>query len=161
MTEMTEGERRRFESLEALRAAAYASFNDRRATEWKLSLSIWTALAILLAGLVQPVKLGEIFPLKGTLIWLVFAFGGLVLVLLHFLWSDWESRANSLDKDVLLHFRNEMVNKTLNLPFSEDLERKIKEHSNAVGWRKTSHLVQVLITALLALAVVLILCVRS
>lgn len=42
----------RLEYLEALRFAAYQSFNDRRSYEWKLSLAIWTAIAVLVAGLV-------------------------------------------------------------------------------------------------------------
>jgi len=54
---MTEDSRRRFESLETLRAAAYASFNDRRGHEWKLAVSVWTTLALFLAGLVQPASL--------------------------------------------------------------------------------------------------------
>ena len=50
---MTDPERRRFESLEALRAAAYASFNDRRGYEWKLSLSICRAKGVIHAVIIN------------------------------------------------------------------------------------------------------------
>ena len=63
---MNEDERNRFLGLESLRLAAYSSFNDRRVYEWKLNLAIWTALAVLLAGLVQPSRDGAVFPLRGA-----------------------------------------------------------------------------------------------
>src|SRR6266508_3112644 len=91
---MTEDSRRRFESLETLRAAAYASFNDRRGHEWKLAVSVWTTLALFLAGLAQPAKSGESFPLRGPWVWVLFAVRGLALVILHALWNDCVSRAN-------------------------------------------------------------------
>lgn len=161
---MTEEERRRFKSLEALRAAAYASFNDRRSYEWKLSLSIWTALAILLAGLLQPLKSGEEFPLRGSCVWIVFALAGALLVVLHALWSDWASRANSIDNRIQFHFRDEMMNNIVKLPFSTDLARSIEKHLQsrpAFGWTQRSHLVQVCITLLLATGAVVIVYVRS
>src|SRR5512145_2627789 len=114
---MTGDERRRFESVEALRAAAYLSFNDRRGHEWKLSLSIWTALAILLAGLIQP---GEVFPLRGSCVWVCFAFAGIVIVILHALWNNWASKANNIDNASGRYFRDEMM-KILDLHFGTDL----------------------------------------
>ena len=78
---MTDDERNRFESMDSLRQAAYDSFNDRRSYEWKFSLSIWTALAVLLAGLVQPAKDGASFPLEGAAVWLVAAIVGVLIVL--------------------------------------------------------------------------------
>ena len=161
---MTEEEQRRFDSLETLRAAAYASFNDRRGYEWKFSLSIWSALAVLLAGLVQPIKQGEVFPFHGTCAWAAFALAGLLLVALHAVWSHWASRANYIDNKIQFHFRDEMINNTLKLPFSSELNEFIKEHLQrepSFGWTQRSHLVQVCITFLLAAGAVLIVYVRS
>lgn len=64
MSELTEKDK--LESLEALRRGAYDSFNDRRSYEWKFALAIWTALAVIIAGLLQPIRDGERFPLNGT-----------------------------------------------------------------------------------------------
>ena len=160
---MTEEERRRFESLETLRVAAYTSFNDRRGHEWKLALGIWTVLAVFLAGLVQPAKTGEAFPLHGPYVWIAFAFG-LAIVILHAVWSNWASRANYIDNKIQFHFRDEMVNSGVKLPFSPELVTFIACHLQREpthGWTQRSHLVQVSITALLALAVVLIVYART
>ena len=157
---MTEDSRRRFESLETLRAAAYASFNDRRGHEWKLAVSVWTTLALFLAGLVQPAKSGESFPLRGPWVWVLFAVGGLSLVILHALWNDWASRANRIDADIALHFRDEMI-KEIQAPLPEDTRKRMAEHPRFVGLRQRSHLVQVSITAVLAAGALLVVYARS
>jgi len=157
---MTDNNRRRFESLESLRRAAYESLNDRRSYEWKLSLSIWTALAILLAGLLQPAKTGEVFPLKGPCVgFFAFIFGAL-LVILHAYWSNGASRANSVDRKVMLHFAHAMQN-MLNLPYEEALQKEIADLPATRGWTQWSHIAQIFITFLLALASALIICIRS
>jgi hypothetical protein len=159
---MTEEEQRRFEALEVLRAAAYTSFNDRRGHEWKFSLSIWTALAILLAGLVQPLKPGEVFPLRGTCVWVAFALAGLLLVVLHAVWSYWVFRANYIDNKIRFHFRDEMINNTLKLPFSSELNEIITKHLQPpFEWTHRYPLVQVGTTLLLVVGVVLIVYVRG
>ncbi len=157
---MTEDERRRFESLETLRAAAYASFNDRRGHEWKLALSIWTAFAILLAGLVQPIEAGKTFPLKGPCAWVFFAVAGLAIVVLHAFWNHWASKANDIDNSIGRHFRDEMMN-ALSLRFGPDLVKRINKLPKTVGWYQISHLVQVCITALLAIGAVAIVYFRT
>jgi hypothetical protein len=147
---MTEDDRRRFESLGNLRQAAYASFNDRRVYEWKLNLAIWTALAVLLAGLLQPSKVGEAFPLHGTAVWVsAVLLGGLIA-----------TRANAIDKGVALHYAGAMQD-MLALPFATDLQKRIDAHPKQVGWRQWAPLAQVAITALLALASIAIVFVRS
>ena len=159
---MTDDERNRFESMDSLRQAAYNSFNDRRSYEWKFSLSIWTALAVLLAGLVQPAQDGASFPLKGAAVWLVAAIVGVLLVLLHAYWSNGASRANSVDKGVALYFACAMQDMLmLSLPFDGDLRKKIEALPKTEGWTQWSHLAQVAITALLSLAVVSVIYVRS
>lgn len=150
--------------METLRAAAYASFNDRRGHEWKLSLGIWTALAVLLAGLVQSNKPGEDFPFQGTCAWAAFALAGLLLVALHAVWSHWASRGNYIDNKIQFHFRDEMINNTLKVPFSSELNEFIKAHLQReppFGWTQRSHFVQVCITFLLVAGAVLIVYVRS
>jgi hypothetical protein len=157
---MTEDVRRRFESFETLRAAAYTSFNDRRGHEWKLALSIWTSLAILLAGLIQPAKSGESFPLHGRWPWVLFAVAGLALVFLHGFWSSWASRANRIDQNIFLHLRDKMLAE-IKSPLPDDVKAMIAQHPRPVGWYQTPHLVQVSITALLSVGAILVVYARS
>jgi hypothetical protein len=161
---MTEDERRRFESLEMLRAAAYKSFNDRRGHEWRFCLSIWTTLTILLAGLVQPAKIDEAFPLKGQNLWVVVVLIGFAIIGLQTSWNSWASGANTIDNKIQFHFREAMIN-MVNLKFDNNIEKLINDHRSRhnppCAWAQSSHLVQVLITTLLVLAVVLIVYVRS
>ncbi|MBU2622687.1 MAG: hypothetical protein KKD92_10260 [Proteobacteria bacterium] len=157
---MTDTERRRFESIESLKRSAYGSFNDRRNYEWKLSLSIWTALAILLAGLVQPAKIEETFPLGASFAWIGAAIVGALLVFLHGYWSNGVSKANSIDKSIYLYYDLEM-RKMLNLSFSENINMEIAKMSRTKGWRNWSHLAQISITVLLSAAAIVIIYVRS
>jgi hypothetical protein len=157
--QMSEDDRRRFESLAALMAAAYSSFNDRRSHEWKLSLSIWTALAVFLGAIVQPIEAGKMFPMRGSGVWLLGLFLSGGIVVLHAVWSDWASRANQKDKVIQLHFRDEMATLAQH-PLPPAIRHKLDEN-RTVGWTQPSHLVQTAITALLSLAIVIALYGRS
>ena len=157
---MTDVERRRFESIETLRRASYDSFNDRRSYEWKLSLSIWTALALLIAGLVQPAKPDEVFPLSAPWSWVGGLVAAMLLLFFHGYWSNGAARVNSIDRDAFLHFYQAMQT-LLKLPFDATLQNAIKALPRKQGWKQWSHVVQLLITALLAATAVVIVYVRS
>jgi hypothetical protein len=109
---------------------------------------------------VQPADPKEAFPLTAPWAWIGAALAGVFLVLLHAFWSNGAAKANSIDKDISLHFFKAMQN-MLDLPFEEKLKGEIDNLSHTRGWTQWSHLVQVSITALLAAAAVLIIWVRS
>jgi hypothetical protein len=154
---MNEEERRRFESLESLRRAAYESFDSRRSYEWKLSLGIWTAQALALVALLQPT--GEDFPLKTHWAVLWGALVGVALVCLHGFLSHGFAKANANDKAESRHFMDAMVEKAM-LKRSEFPFPRWDE--GTPGWRKWwSHLGQIGITCMLAVAAVLIIWGRS
>lgn len=157
---MTEEERRRFESLETLRHAAYVSFSDRRSYEWKLSLGIWTALAVLLAGLLQPAQPGEVFPVKSPWAWVVATVVAGALAFLHLCWSEGASRRNNVDVEVADHYASEMQ-RMLNVPYGEALCWEIACLPSRRGWKTWSHLAQISITVLLGIAAVVIVWARS
>lgn len=157
---MTEEERRKFESAETLRQAAYCSFNDRRVYEWKLNLAIWTFLAVLLAGLVQPSKDGELFPLKGTGAWLSAAILGGLVILVHAYWSDGAARANAIDKAIARHYAR-IMHEVVAPPFDQELTDRIAALPKQVGWRQWTHLAQIAITTILVVAAVVIVYFRS
>lgn len=157
---MEEPERRRFESIETLRRAAYERFNDRRAYEWKFSLGIWTAEAVFLAGLVQPVEVGEISPMTARGAWIAAAMAGTLLVAVHGYWSKRAARAHSIDKEVS-HFFGNAMQEMLNLPFSDGVAKEISDLRKAKDWKLWSHTAQATITLLLAAAIVLVIAARS
>jgi uncharacterized membrane protein len=158
---VNEEERRRFESLESLRRAAYESFDSRRSYEWKLSLGIWTAEALALVALLQPTNRGEDFPLKSH-----WALGGaglvvLVLVFLHAYLSDGFAKANGCDKAEVRRFKKEMETIALQVAKKRDDEGACGDDEGARGWKQWSHLGQIGITALLACTGVLVIVLRS
>lgn len=155
-------ERNRFDSINALRQASYASFNDRRGYEWKLALAIWSALAILLARLVQPTKDGTTFPLNGDSVWIAASIVGVLLIVLHAYWSNGAARANRADRTIEHHYMKAMQS-VLALPFDKDVQAVIDAlpRSPKGGWRHWSHLAQVGITALLVLVSIVVLHARS
>lgn len=167
--------------LEALRLAAYNSFNDRRGYEWKLSLAIWSALAVVLAGLVQA---KEVFPFRGPLYGHAGLGLGLLIVLLHIYFNKGMAHANAIDRLKERMF-SELIKSTAGLEelleeqkknqerkkpeVASDLERleklvdelrKPPEHGRS-QWRQWGHWVQILITALLASADVALFWIRA
>lgn len=157
---MNDEERRRFESLESLRRAAYESFDSRRSYEWKLSLAIWTAEAIALVALLQPTKAGEVFPLNRPWGWAGALAVAVVLVILHCYLSDGLAKSNANDKAEARHFRDEME-KMVNLEQVVKTPFERRDDEGTRGWRQWSHLGQIGITALLAAAAALIIVLRS
>jgi hypothetical protein len=150
-------ERRRFESLESLRSAAYNSMNDRRSYEWKLSLSIWTTLAVSIAGILQPASKEAAFPLKGC-IWAIpiYALAIAAIVFIHGYWSDKAARRNKIDTEKAHTYEDEMK-KMSGVAFSGALQKKIDEPSKREGWTEWSHLAQIMITLILGLLLLVIL----
>ncbi len=107
--------------MEALRLASYTSFNDRRSYEWKLSLAIWTAAAVLVAGLVQPAKSGEVFPFHGESYGLAATIVGALIVVMHICFNVGIARANSIDR-LKERIFSDLIKSEL------ALEKDLKEH---------------------------------
>lgn len=151
----------RLQSMESLRLAAYNSFNDRRSYEWKLSLAIWTALAVLVVGLVQPVETGKIFPLHGKDYGVVATILGLCLIVVHAYFHNRIARSNAIDKDMAL-FYSKRMRAAIGLEFPQELTNRIKTlpkrpKNEKLQWLRWGHLIQIVITIFLtALAVALV-----
>lgn len=154
----------KLEYLEALRKAAYESFNDRRAYEWKLSLAVWTAVAVLIVGLIQPLKEGSAFPFRGHRYAIAAGLVGLIVVLLHIYFSNCLARANAIDRKKVRNYHNQ-IESQLDLEDS-DLKKEIDAHilqlpkaptHRLLQWWQWGHLVQIAMTTLLvALAVAIV-----
>jgi len=157
---MTPDERNHFESLESLRKAAYVSYNDRRSYEWKLALSIWSSIGLVIVGLVQPIENGKVFPLGGTVAWIVALALGVVLIAVHIMFSIVIAKANSIDRAVSVTYM-ERMREFVNVHFNSTLTNEINEYSSNNVWWKKSHVAQIIITTILVVAVVFIIFHRS
>ncbi len=149
--------------MEALRVAAYKSFDDRRSYEWKLSLAIWTPLAVLVAGLVQPGHDG-IFPFHGTRYGIAATGVGVVIVLLHIFFNNGMARANAIDKDVSVFYAKKMRT-VIGLRFDSKLDQQLdalpaRPKHPQMQWLQWGHLTQIGFTFLLTLLAVVIVWLR-
>jgi hypothetical protein len=147
----------RLQYLEALRQAAYQSFNDRRSYEWKLSLAIWTALAIVVVGLVR-LQTGEVFPLHGPLYGIVATVVGILIVVLHIYFNNGMARANAIDKTRFQHCASEMES-ILDLKTDPKVQALIDQlpappKGKWMRWWQWGHLAQIGITILLTIVAV-------
>lgn len=156
---MEDSDRRRFESIYSLMQAAQNSFNERRIYEWKFNLSIWTAFAIVIAGLLQPIKQGETFPLDYRAIIGSVVLGALIIAI-HIYWSHCCSRANAIDKKIAIHYSNELK-RIISLQFPTELELFISNLPKNIGWTQWSQLSQITITSLLVICIICLIFVRS
>jgi len=161
----------RLKYLDVLRLAAYQSFNDRRGYEWKLSLAIWTPLAVLVAGLVQPGKEGNVFPIHGQWYGVLACMAGIAIVGLHIYFNNGVAKANNIDRTKVRMYEDQIhssltFNKTDKYREEKDtLARQIKMRSKPPDspswqWWQWGHRAQVGITLLLTIAVVAIFWVR-
>ncbi|SRR6266404_451807 len=156
----------RLEYIEALRLAAYNSFNDRRSYEWKLSLAIWTAIAVLVAGLVQPGQVA--FPFHGIRYGVGATIVGMAIVALHVYFSNCLARANTIDRKKVLNYANQ-IESALQLP-DTDLANEIKNlivklpkpfESRWMLWWQWGHISQITMTILLIAVAVAFVWVRT
>lgn len=145
----------KLEYLEALRKASYESFNDRRGYEWKLSLAIWTAVAVIIVGLIQPLKEGNAFPFHGQRYAIATGVVGLIIVLLHIYFSNCLARANAIDRKKARNYNNQIESK-LDLEDTA-LKKEIDTHISRLPpaprhpllqWWQWGHLVQIAMTTL-------------
>jgi len=155
----------RLQGMESLRLAAYSSFNDRRSYEWKLSLAIWTALAVLIVGLAQPSEVGKVFPLHGRRYGLVASILGICLIAVHIYFNNRMAWANAIDKDISL-FYSKRMRAAIGLDFPQEIVNKIKKlpkrSENAkLQWLQWGHLSQIVITVFLTILAVALVWLRA
>ena len=112
---MSNGNNQKIEALLKLKDQTWARFDCRRRTQWKTDISIWTVLAAILAliakGDVPPFTL----PMQITA-----TVAGLLLVVLHFLWSVDIGRAFRLDNKTSVSFEK-MILEEMQASHGEEL----------------------------------------
>jgi len=125
---MTQEEERRFRALETLRKAAWESFNERRKYEFKVTFSMWTALAALIGLLMtRDMKGPAVAYAAGTTAVSVGA------AALHAWWIGGISRANRLDKHIAFTEYRDRMNMMLNVTFGPGTNGLIAEVGRGGG----------------------------
>lgn len=143
---MTEDARRRFESLESLRSAAWTSFDHRRSYEWRFSISLWATLAGAAAAILQLDRAPSGWPPV-----IVVGAVGLSSSVVHALWSVGVSRVNTIDRDIQIVYEREMSQLVGVSPHEiADIVRSRRPRMGTLS--NYSHLSQVVVTATLAAA---------
>lgn len=124
---MTEEDKRKCDSLEALRAAAQERFFDRRRIEFRLLLVFWLAIAsftvLLLKGELTGWRIGHAIGL--TIL-------GLLALVSFIRWIHGISEAHDFDRKVSIHFEGEIM-KIAGIEFSHGMKSKL---STVLGERK-------------------------
>jgi hypothetical protein len=119
----------RLEVLQNLRTSAWRDFDSRRAFEWKLALSLWTALAaldgILLTGKIK-VPLNALIP--GMVVLCA------AVVALHLRLLRGIGRSNVINRRMEFFFEGQMMDAIgLDYPADHELQCRIEEAKNNVG----------------------------
>lgn len=157
--------------LEALRLAAYNSFNDRRSYEWKLSLAIWTALAVLVAGLVHPIRTDEVFPFHGKRYGFLAAGIGFLVIALHTYFNNGMARANAIDRTKQRIYEDQIrasISFIKTEKYADEkaiLKKQVEMRPKSpelpyMQWRQWGHLAQIGVTFLLTITAVIIVWIR-
>ena len=149
---MNEEVRRRFESIFQLYALSWQQFNTRRTYEWQVTISIWTALALAIAGVSN---IREIPKILGG-IWTLLSFG-IMIVFLQVWWCRGIANGNKIDRLIAFHYEAILQNIS-NSEFSVDLKNKLKPSHSTFGkifhW---NYMLQIGVSALLiALLIVIV-----
>ncbi len=155
---MTPSQERRFKSLEALRKASWISFSERRSVEWKVSLALWTALAVFTGALLTRSPT-ESYQLNGFWPVLVTALVGLAIVVVHTIWLIGINQNHQIDRELSHLFRKEMC-ELVRVPPSA-IEPILDKYSRWPTTRRPkgkrlnySHLSEITLTTILALGAV-------
>ncbi len=141
---MKEEERRRFESIFQLYALSWQQFNTRRTYEWQVTISIWTALALSIAGASNT---GEIPQIHGVIWTLLFV--GVIIVALQIWWCKGIAGGHKNDRLIAFYYEAILQNVS-NSEFPDDLKNKLNPSHSTFGkifhW---SYMLQVGVTVLL------------
>jgi len=146
---MNDEQKRLFDAVETLRAAAWNSFDKRRPYEWKLCFSLW-AVMVGFTGVLIREKVSS-HPILMSIFLGLFS---CVAIYLHIKWLAGLTRANTIDKKHAIFFRDEMM-KQVSLSFPEPIQDLLNERDSNMGnIRDWSSRFQVGITILLSIAAI-------
>ncbi|MFO8006715.1 MAG: hypothetical protein R6V05_03170 [Candidatus Brocadiia bacterium] len=147
--ELTEGQKRVVDVLLSLQSHAFSSIENRQAMEWRLSISLWTAAAILLGFLIK----GDVQEIS---VWVKLSVTALAVavVALHMLWAKGAGRRTGSDVRVC-YFWERQTRKQLDAEYPPEMEAEMGKLRSTAGQLKAYSLFfQISTTALLAFTII-------
>jgi hypothetical protein len=147
---MTALDRERFESILSLYQQAWHSFDERRNYEWKVVTTLWTGLALAIAGSVS-VRLSA--PILGGRITLSLWFVVTIGLFAYWLWGL--GRANNADRQIAMHYERDLQ-RLCSAQFDEALVGRLTRLQIRMGLLSNwAHTLQLGVTVLLAASLLL------
>ena len=123
MSELNESQK--IDALLALRQAAWSRVESHQTFEWRVCISLWTALASFTAIVLQHGGASEYLPLFALYVLTLFLAGILAaIVQLHWRWLQGFVRGQYIDLNIWYEYRDE-IHKLLEWDFPTELRDKI------------------------------------
>jgi hypothetical protein len=143
---MNENDRNRFESIFQLYSHSWQQFNVRRTYEWKISISLWTALGLAIVGVVNAESIPEI---SGGM-YILFSIL-LFVIMLQLIFIKGIARNHGYDRKIALHYQK-FLHEISQTKFEEPLERVLEKGRRNWGvFLNWSSILQIGVTIVLSI----------
>jgi hypothetical protein len=143
---ITEDQKRLFDALFELYQTAWKQFNERRAYEFKISLTFWAALAAAIAG---SLRLKNLPGSRFTLILV-----SLFVFALHWIWCRGIGEAQRAERKIAFFYERELQ-KIAGVEFDEDLSKFLDSLKGTMGLLTNwTYRFQLGVTAFLGMALI-------
>lgn len=123
---MDDDVKKKLDVFEGLRKGAWEDFNNRRIYEWKITISIWTALAGFIA-LILTSRVGISLNI-GHVIFSIIVI--VVMWLIHAFFIYKLSISNRIDRDKQFLYENKII-EILKIEFDNELQKNIKKRRDS------------------------------
>jgi hypothetical protein len=147
---VTEENKARIDTIRSLYERSWEQFNKRRDNEFKITIALWTAMAVGVAGVARLEKIAMPAGRWAPVLLAFFAF------ILHFIWCRGIGKAQWAERTAALHYSSllqKMARASFDDKFAYDLKRM--RQRNWVG-RNWTYVFQLGVTFLLGVALVLV-----
>jgi hypothetical protein len=142
--------------LMSLHTDAFNRFKNRQYYEWRLSISLWTASAILLGFLLK----GDIHDLN---FWIkgIMTFFAIALSLSHYFWFKGAGKRTQMDTEASIFFEQK-IQKLIDVDHSEEYQKELANLLKTSGkFLSYSYLFQFSITCLISIAIICVVWIRD
>ena len=153
---MDENTKRRFDAVAKLSYRAWENLHKRRAYEWRVAFTLWTAFALFLGILLT----GQLSASKGLLFSGCFVMG-LIMCLIHAYWLNGLGISETFDREMAIHFES-LLQQMSNSEFNDDLQARLdkrrKELARPLDWSRRP---QLAVSVVLYIAILLVIIAKA
>lgn len=128
---MNDDQRRRFESIFQLYSHAWNQFNTRRTYEWQICISLWTALSLAIAGVVNASSL-PVSKDASVVVVLICSVVLIIMLLLQYWFVYGVAKAHKHDREMAVHF-GDKLQELSDSKFLDALKTDLKNGRNNWG----------------------------